>query len=49
MVTQRTTLQEQITEIEKILHNSVQSDDIFRQVRMYKKLEILKSTLLNLD
>jgi len=49
MITQRTMLKEQIIELEAKLKNAALYADAFKQIRLHKKLEILKSTLLNID
>ncbi len=49
MVTQRTTLSREIKTLEEQLYHAVLSGDAFTQMAIYKRLEIAKSTLLNLD
>jgi len=49
MVTQRTTLNKEIKTLEEQLHHAVLNKDAFTQNAIYKRLEIAKSTLLNLD
>jgi hypothetical protein len=49
MVTQRTTLSKEIKTLEQELHLAVLNGDAFTQMAIYKRLEIAKSTLLNLD
>ena len=49
MVTQRTTLSKEIKTLEQELHLAVLNQDAFTQMAIYKRLEIAKSTLLNLD
>jgi hypothetical protein len=47
--TQRTRLTEDIKVLEKELHFSSLNSDVFTSVEIFKKLEIAKSILLNLD
>jgi hypothetical protein len=47
--TQRTKLTEDIKELEKQLLYSSTNSDVFTSVELFKKLEIAKSILLNLD
>lgn len=49
MVTQRTTLSKEIKSLEDQLNYAVINLDAFSQIDIYKRLEIAKSTLLNLD
>jgi hypothetical protein len=49
MVTQRTKLTEDIKELEKQLFHSSMHSDVFTSVELYKKLEIAKSILLNIN
>jgi len=49
MVTQRTKLSKEIKFLEEKLHHAVLNNDAFTQMAIYKRLEIAKSTLLNLD
>ena len=49
METQRTTLSKEIKSLEEQLKGAVLNSDAFEQMAIYKRLEIAKSTLLNLD
>ena len=49
MVTQRTTLSKEIKSLEEQLQGAVLNADAFEQIAIYRRLEIAKSTLLNLD
>lgn len=49
MVTQRTTLNKELKTLEKNLHFAVLNNDPFTEAAIYKRIEIVKSTLLNLD
>jgi hypothetical protein len=49
METQRTTLSKEIKTLEEQLQVAVLNSDAFEQMAIYKRLEIAKSTLLNLD
>lgn len=49
METQRTTLSKEIKSLEEQLQGAVLNADAFEQIAIYRRLEIAKSTLLNLD
>jgi hypothetical protein len=49
MVTQRTKLKKEIETLEEKLKFAVINLDAFEQIDIYKRIEIAKSTLLNLD
>jgi hypothetical protein len=49
MVTQRQTLQQEVKDLQKELDIAVRTKDAFVQLELFKRLEIVKSTLLNLD
>ena len=49
METQRTTLSKEVKSLEQQLQGAVLNADAFEQIAIYKRLEIAKSTLLNLD
>jgi len=49
METQRTTLIKEVKSLEQQLQVAVLNADAFEQIAIYKRLEIAKSTLLNLD
>tara|TARA_R110000787_G_scaffold272347_1_gene379737 strand:- start:3724 stop:3873 length:150 start_codon:yes stop_codon:yes gene_type:complete len=49
MVTQRETLKEKISTLEAELFIASKNQDAFIQVDLYNQIEILKSTLINLD
>ena len=48
METQDITLQKEIRGLEKALKNAVYNGDAFEQMALHKKLEVAKSTLLNI-
>jgi hypothetical protein len=49
METQRTKLKKEIETLEEQLQFAVINLDAFSQIDIYKRIEIAKSTLLNLD
>tara|TARA_B110000503_G_C6862542_1_gene295380 strand:+ start:336 stop:485 length:150 start_codon:yes stop_codon:yes gene_type:complete len=49
MVTQRQTLQQEVKDLQKELDIAIRIKDAFVQLELFKRLEIVKSTLLNLD
>jgi len=48
METQETTLQKEIKHLEKALENSVYNGDAFEQLAIHRRLDIARSTLLNI-
>ena len=49
MITQRETLNYEIKWLQKELDLAIMGKDAFVQLELFKRLEIAKSTLLNLD
>ena len=49
MITQRQTLQQEVKDLQKELDIAIRIKDAFVQLELFKRLEIVKSTLLNLD
>ena len=49
MVTQRQTLQQEVKYLQKELDIAVHTQDAFVQIELFKRLEIAKSILLNID
>jgi len=48
METQETTLQKEIKHLEQALENSVYNGNAFEQIHIHKRLDIARSTLLNI-
>jgi hypothetical protein len=49
MITQRDTLNQEVKDLQNELDIAVRTKDAFVQLELFKRLEIAKSILLNLD